>query len=89
MYYCNLDSYSPSIIVAREPKLWQLKRKLSVMECKRLQGFDDAFKINVSVAQAKKQLGNSVPIPVVKSVAQAMLSAYKKNKLPEKQLLLL
>lgn len=86
MYYCNLDSYSPTIIVAREPKLWQLKRKLSVLECKRLQGFDDSFILNVSTTQAKKQLGNSVPIPVIKSVAEAMLCAYKSNKKPSEQL---
>lgn len=76
-FYCNLDGISPTIIAARAPKLWDLERHLSILECKRLQGFPDSFKINVSNTQAKKQLGNSVSIPVIKAIIENMLNFYK------------
>ena len=47
-YYCCLDSVAPAIIANREPKLWDIERKLSVDECRKLQGFPDWFKFNVS-----------------------------------------
>lgn len=40
-------------------------RKLAPEECRRVQGFPDGFKIPVSDAQAWKQFGNSVAIPVL------------------------
>lgn len=43
-------------------------RKLTPRECARLQGFAEKFKINPSPAQAYKQFGNSVAIPVLKSI---------------------
>lgn len=78
-YYVSLNSVAPAIIVAREPKLWDLKRKLSVDECRKLQGFPDDFKFNVSDLQAKKQLGNSVAVPVVEAIVQNMIEAYERN----------
>ena len=78
-YYVSLNSVAPTIIVAREPKLWDLKRKLSVNECKKLQGFPDSFEFNVSDAQAKKQLGNSVAIPVVDAIVDSMIKAYESS----------
>ncbi len=75
-YYVSLKSYAPAIIAAREPKLWDLKRKLSVDECRKLQGFPDWFKFNVSNNQAKKQLGNSVAIPVIEAIAKTMIHYY-------------
>lgn len=47
-------------------------RRLTPRECARLMGFDDSFKIVVSDTQAYKQFGNSVVVPVIKTVAQAM-----------------
>ena len=88
MYYCHLDSYAPAIIVAREPKMWQLRRKLSTLECKRLQGFPDDFIMDVSSLQIKKQLGNSVPIPVIKSVIEEMILSYNRNIVASRQSLL-
>lgn len=38
----------------------------------RLIDFPDTFKINVSDARAYKQFGNSVVVPVMEKVAQAM-----------------
>lgn len=44
-------------------------RKLTPRECARLQGFPDSFIIPVSDAQAYKQFGNSVAVPVVRAIA--------------------
>lgn len=71
-FYCTVESYSPTIIANRVPKLWDLKRKLSVLESQRLQGFPDKFSFPVSDNQAYKQLGNSVSVPVVSEIISEM-----------------
>ena len=71
-FYCTLDSYSPTIIANRVPKLWDIGRKLSVLESQRLQGFPDRFEFPVSDNQAYKQLGNSVSVPVVELIIKEM-----------------
>lgn len=76
-YYSSLDSVAPAIIATREPKLWDLKRRLSLEECKKLQGFPDWFEFNVSPAQGKKQLGNAVTVPVIKAIAEQMIHYYE------------
>jgi DNA (cytosine-5)-methyltransferase 1 len=48
-------------------------RKLTPREAARLQGFPENFKIPVSDAQAYKQFGNSVAVPVVTAVAREMI----------------
>lgn len=48
-------------------------RKLSPREAARLQGFPENFVIPVSDTQAYKQFGNSVAVPVIKEIIQAML----------------
>lgn len=85
-YYCNLDSYAPSIIAARAPKLWDLRRNLSVRECARLQGFPESFKFSNSDTQSKKQLGNAVTVTVVERIVKCMKEAYQKHELNNKQL---
>lgn len=50
-------------------------RKLTPREAARLQGFPDSFKIPVSNAQAYKQFGNSVCVPVIVAVAKEMRKA--------------
>ena len=75
-FYACLDTYAPTIIAGRTPKLWDIDRKLSVLEAKRLQGFPDDFKFTVSDNQAYKQLGNSVSVPVIEKIAQNMIMAY-------------
>lgn len=50
-------------------------RKLTPRECARLQGFPERFIIPVSDTQAYHQFGNSVTVPVVRSVAKLMLEA--------------
>ena len=47
-------------------------RRLTPRECARLMGFPDSFRIPVSDTQAYKQFGNSVVVPVIENVAQAM-----------------
>ncbi len=81
MFYACQDTYAPTIIAGRVPKLWDLQRKLSVLEATRLQGFPDNFKFPVSDAQAYKQLGNSVSVPVIESILRKMVLNYNLNKL--------
>lgn len=47
-------------------------RRLTPRECARLMGFPDTFKIPVSDTRAYKQFGNSVIVPVMSAVAQAI-----------------
>ena len=47
-------------------------RRLTPRECARLQGYPESFKIPVSDTAAYKQFGNSVPVPVVCTVAKAL-----------------
>lgn len=53
-------------------------RRLTPRECARIMGFPDEFRIPVSDTQAYKQFGNSVVVPVVKAVAQAVAKCLKK-----------
>lgn len=80
-FYACLDTYAPTIIANRTPKLWDLRRRLSVKEAKRLQGFPEEFVMPVSDCQALKQLGNSVSVPVIKLIMACMIAAYEKSKL--------
>lgn len=76
-FYACQDTYSPTIIANRVPKLWDLQRKLAVKEAQLLQGFPKKFKFPVSDNQAYKQLGNSVAVPVLKAIIKEMLKAVK------------
>lgn len=49
-----------------------IPRRLTPRECARLMGFPGEFRIPVSDTQAYKQFGNSVVVPAVKAVANAM-----------------
>lgn len=73
-FYCTTETYAPTIIANRVPKLWDLKRKLSVREASRLQGFPDKFSFPVSDNQAYKQLGNSVSVPVLNAIIKELKS---------------
>lgn len=80
-FYSCLDTYACTIIANRTPKLWDIKRKLSVRESARIQGFPDSFIFPVSDAQAYKQLGNSVVVPVIENIGREMIKAYRKSSL--------
>lgn len=75
-FYACLDTYAPTIIANRTPKLWDLRRRLSVKESKRLQGFPNEFIMPVLDCHALKQLGNSVSVPVIQLIAERMLKSY-------------
>lgn len=51
------------------------ERRLTPREMHRLQGFPDSFKIVSSDFQARKQAGNSVPVPIVAHVLDEMFKA--------------
>lgn len=53
-------------------------RKLTPREAARLQGFPEKYVIPVSDAQAYKQFGNSVCVPVVKAIAMQMRKVLNK-----------
>jgi DNA (cytosine-5)-methyltransferase 1 len=51
-------------------------RKLTPLECFRIQGFPKDYKLpNISDSALYKQAGNSVSVPVVESVAKQMMKA--------------
>lgn len=58
------------ILISRGPR--KSPRRLTPRECARLMGFPDSFKIPVSDSQAYKQFGNSVVVPVIRSIAKDM-----------------
>lgn len=55
-------------------------RRLTDREMLRLQGFPDSFKINIPYSQARKVAGNSVSVPVIKSIAGQIIMSLEKNK---------
>lgn len=57
------------ILIAQENKN---PRKLTPREAARLQGFPDSFVIPVSDTQAYRQFGNSVSVPVISALAEAI-----------------
>ena len=56
------------------------ERRPSEREMLRIQGFPDTFKIVVGYGKIKHQTGNSVAVPVIKSVAREMIKAMLKAK---------
>lgn len=59
------------------------ERRLSEREMLRLQGFPESYKIVVPYSAFKKQIGNSVAVPVIEAVAKEMLKAL--NNFSKKQ----
>ncbi|MDR0911984.1 MAG: DNA (cytosine-5-)-methyltransferase [Methanobrevibacter sp.] len=55
------------------PILVDEKRKLSVRECLRLQGFPESYKMKENYSQSYKQIGNSVTVPVIKYIGEKMI----------------
>lgn len=50
-------------------------RRLTPLECERLQGFPDGHTEGQSDAARYRQLGNAVAVPVVSWIAQRMVNA--------------
>ena len=57
------------------PQKGKNPRRLTPRECSRLQGYPDNFIIPVSDNQAYRQFGNSVVVPLMKSVGSNLVSA--------------
>lgn len=55
-------------------------RLFSELECKRLQGFPDDFKVPVSRTQMYRQFGNSVAIPMIEAVSSKMKKVLNENE---------
>lgn len=55
-------------------------RRLTPRECARLMGYPDDFKIVCSDTRAYKQFGNSVAVPVVKSIAHEVITCLKESQ---------
>jgi DNA (cytosine-5)-methyltransferase 1 len=53
-------------------------RRMTPREWARLQGFPDKFMIPVSDAQAYKQFGNSVAVPVVRAIGANLLKVLER-----------
>ena len=67
-------TYFPALVAITQTSIvGKRKRFLTPRECARLQSFPDSFIYDEKNAQAYKQFGNSVAIPVVKLVAQSLL----------------
>lgn len=54
-------------------------RLLSELECKRIMGFPEDYKIPVSRTQMYRQFGNSVAVPVVHAISKQMVQYLKEN----------
>lgn len=52
------------------PVVYELKRKLTVRECLRLMGFPETYNMKENYSQSYKQVGNSVVVPVISSIAE-------------------
>lgn len=52
-------------------------RRLTPLECAKLQGFPANFKIVVSDTQAYRQFGNSVVVPIIRAVGQQILDTVR------------
>lgn len=50
-------------------------RRLTPREWARMQGFPDSFRLPGTKTQAYRQIGNSVPVPVVTAIGKAMVEA--------------
>lgn len=75
--YCNTISAryykDGSEILIDQSDIGENPRKLTPRECARIQGFPEEFVVDaVSASQAYKQFGNSVSVPVIRSIAMRM-----------------
>ena len=77
-FFVSKESLAPTLIAGRVPQLWDLKRRLSVRECAKLQGFPASFKFPCSNAQSYRQLGNAVSVPVIRAILAAAEAALSK-----------
>jgi len=78
LQFTNPNNKSSTVTASHAPKTWDNNlriRKLTPLECWRLQGFPDwafnrAKQAGLSDSQLYKQAGNSVTVPVIKMIAE-------------------
>lgn len=56
------------------------ERRMTPRELLRLQGFPESFKIVCNDSQMRKQVGNAVPVPMIKAVIKEVINATTKIK---------
>lgn len=59
------------------PVIYKLKRKFTTAECIKLMGFPDDYKIKENYSQSYKQLGNSVVVPIIESIAKNLINYFQ------------
>ena len=62
------------------PVIVELERKLTVKECLKLMGFPDEFKIEENKMQSYKQVGNSVPLNIIKLISEKIVKSINNNQ---------
>ena len=62
------------------------KRRLTPKEMLRLQRFPETYQNVVPYTQIRKQLGNSVTVPVITGVARSLVNAIRKKEIPKGQI---
>lgn len=55
-------------------------RRLTELECERLQGYPDEYTAAHSASARYRQLGNSVAVPVVEFIARRMVAIDERNR---------
>ncbi len=88
--YCNTISAryykDGSEILVDQSELGKNPRKLTPRECARIQGFPENFRIGqVSDVQNYRQFGNSVSVPVIRALANAMQNYIVKQDISSKK----
>lgn len=61
------------------------ERRLTSREMLRLQGFPDTFKINLPYSQIRKIAGNSVSVPVIRLIAEKLLTSLSEKLVLKKE----
>lgn len=59
------------------PVVVRYERKLTEMECLRIMGFPENYKIRKNYMQSYKQIGNSVVVPVIQSIGNQFIKYIK------------
>lgn len=82
--YCNTISAryykDGSEILIDQSDIGRNPRKLTPRECARIQGFPETFNVDaVSDAQNYRQFGNSVAVPVIRSIAEKMVPIFARE----------
>jgi len=70
--YC-LDSGNCQAVELNQSRI----RRLTPVECERLQGFPDGWTSGVSDTQRYKQLGNAVTVNVIQAISEQIISSIK------------